>query len=144
MDMRPQYKLIFLLVFLCVVFLYLGKSIFVPKALTLANFHAVYEMDRLIEKTIPVPLGKGQVGSVNVHYKELSPSKTLNEDFESKIDVLLLHGKKFTSKTWLDLSTLKVLAERGHRAIAVDLPGFGKSESATSLDGDDDQGFLSR
>lgn len=144
MDMRPQCKLLFLLLFLSVVLLYLGKSVFVPKALSLANFHAVYEMDPLLEKTIQVPLGKGQTSSVNVHYKELAPSKTLNDDLEPKIDVLLLHGKKFTSKTWLDLSTLKVLAERGHRAVAVDLPGFGRSEAATILDGDDDEGFKNR
>lgn len=42
--------------------------------------------------------------------------------------VLLLHGGRFSSETWRELGTLEVLAEAGFRAVAPDLPGFGRSE----------------
>jgi pimeloyl-ACP methyl ester carboxylesterase len=40
--------------------------------------------------------------------------------------LLLLHGYSDTAVTWRPL--LRVLAERGRRAIAVDLPGFGEAD----------------
>jgi len=43
-------------------------------------------------------------------------------------EVLLLHGARFNSRTWLELGTLEFLAKNGCRAMAIDLPGFGKSE----------------
>lgn len=42
-------------------------------------------------------------------------------------DVLLLHGKNFHSGTWEETGTLEMLEGNGFHAIAVDLPGFGKS-----------------
>lgn len=50
--------------------------------------------------------------------------------------VLLLHGQAFTSQIWLVLGTLNNLAAWGYRAVAVDLPGFGKSDSAPSISAD--------
>ena len=41
--------------------------------------------------------------------------------------VLLLHGARFNSRTWLELGTLEFLARNGFRAVAIDLPGFAKS-----------------
>ena len=43
--------------------------------------------------------------------------------------VLLLHGQKFDSSTWEQLGTLTVLADHGLRAVAIDAPGYGKSEA---------------
>ncbi len=44
--------------------------------------------------------------------------------------VLMLHGAKYSSKTWEELGTIALLAANGYRAIAVDLPGFGESQAA--------------
>ena len=43
-------------------------------------------------------------------------------------DVLFLHGMKFSARTWSELGTLDFFASHGFHAVAVDLPGFGKSE----------------
>jgi abhydrolase domain-containing protein 14 len=43
-------------------------------------------------------------------------------------EVLLLHGMKFDCRTWLDLGTLELLAKEGFRAVAIDLPGYGRSK----------------
>ena len=40
-----------------------------------------------------------------------------------KGEFLFLHGMAFTSKNWVDLQSLQLLAALGHRAIAIDLPG---------------------
>jgi len=42
--------------------------------------------------------------------------------------VLLLHGARFHSGTWLEIGTYKRLANRGFRVIGLDLPGYGQSE----------------
>ncbi len=44
--------------------------------------------------------------------------------------VLLLHGKAFQAETWRDLGTIEKIAAAGLFAIALDLPGYGKSAQA--------------
>jgi abhydrolase domain-containing protein 14 len=69
---------------------------------------------------------KFTVGSkmVTVNFKEAKP------DSSAKLHVLFLHGASFSSETWKDIETLQLVAAMGYRAVAVDLPGYGKSPSA--------------
>nr|XP_013801196.1 PREDICTED: alpha/beta hydrolase domain-containing protein 14A-like [Apteryx mantelli mantelli] len=50
-----------------------------------------------------------------------------------RLDILLLHGQAFTSKTWEALGTLVLLAEEGYRAVAIDLPGHGYSPPSETV-----------
>lgn len=56
-----------------------------------------------------------------VYYREILPSG------KAKLDILLLHGMRFTSNNWVEIDTPNILASSGYRVIALDLPGFGKS-----------------
>ncbi|XP_034530122.1 protein ABHD14B isoform X2 [Notolabrus celidotus] len=49
---------------------------------------------------------------------------------ETRMSVLLLHGIRFSSENWLSIGTLDTLAKEGCRAVAIDLPGLGRSKSA--------------
>lgn len=40
-----------------------------------------------------------------------------------RLQIVLLHGQAFTSKTWEELGTLSLLATNGYQALALDLPG---------------------
>lgn len=42
-----------------------------------------------------------------------------------RLQVVLLHGQAFTSKTWEELGTMAILAVNGYQALAMDLPGRG-------------------
>ena len=45
---------------------------------------------------------------------------------------MLTHGAAYDSSTWEKTNTLKALSDAGYKAIAVDLPGFGKSTKPQS------------
>ena len=40
-----------------------------------------------------------------------------------KLSILFLHGQSFSSQHWVDIKTPQLLAAKGYRAIAIDLPG---------------------
>ena len=62
------------------------------------------------------------LNSVNIHFLEAG-------DSENKT-VLLLHGMKFTAVTWETLGTIDHLANAGYHAVAIEMPGFGKSPAS--------------
>ncbi|XP_077181992.1 protein ABHD14A isoform X3 [Paroedura picta] len=53
---------------------------------------------------------------------------------ENRLEVIFLHGQSFSSKTWEELGSLALLSESGHRAIAIDLPGYGETPRSTALE----------
>lgn len=42
--------------------------------------------------------------------------------------VVLLHGRSHDATLWQELGTIEMLARRGYRAIAMDLPGYGTTD----------------
>ncbi|XP_054243361.1 putative protein-lysine deacylase ABHD14B [Indicator indicator] len=75
---------------------------------------------QLTESTVTV---EGQT----LFYRQAQPAQQA-----PKLTVLLLHGIRFSSETWLQLQTLATLAENGYRAVAIDLPGLGRSKDAVA------------
>lgn len=65
-----------------------------------------------------------QVDGINIHYLEVNPT------IQAGATVLLLHGQAFNAEHWRQAGTLDVLAEISNiRAVAVSLPGHGKSSA---------------
>ncbi|XP_058845582.1 putative protein-lysine deacylase ABHD14B [Acipenser ruthenus] len=66
-----------------------------------------------VNSTVPFVL------PISLFYRQFQPA----EGAASLAVLLLLHGIRFSSETWLKLNTLERLAEAGYRAVAIDLPG---------------------
>lgn len=62
-----------------------------------------------------------KIQTSNIHYLEGGDPQNPS--------VLLLHGSSFSSKTWKELGTIKRLTQKNFHVVAIDLPGYGKSES---------------
>ncbi|XP_076352627.1 putative protein-lysine deacylase ABHD14B [Tachypleus tridentatus] len=86
------------------------------------NFSGRWNVDDVSANAISV--------NVKVFYREALPKDTSN----FHISILLLNGAAFSSKTWLDLGTIQVLASMGYQTVAMDVPGFGNSERARISD----------
>uniref|UniRef100_U3IY16 Putative protein-lysine deacylase ABHD14B n=1 Tax=Anas platyrhynchos platyrhynchos TaxID=8840 RepID=U3IY16_ANAPP len=71
--------------------------------------------------------GTVEVSGQSLFYRQAQPGGRA-----PRLNVLLLHGIRFSSDTWLQLQTLAVLADAGHRAVAIDLPGLGRSKDAVA------------
>ena len=58
--------------------------------------------------------------------------------------VLLLHGAAYTSQTWVDkVDTMRTVAAMGHRVVAIDLPGYGRTKILDRGQTNDKAAFLS-
>lgn len=73
----------------------------------------------LSKESIKICDGNKIVNDLKIFYREALPT---SDDQPTAISVLLLHGKMFSSKTWLDLGTIHILAAMGFRTVAVDIP----------------------
>mmetsp|Transcript_29116 Transcript_29116/g.38294 ORF Transcript_29116/g.38294 Transcript_29116/m.38294 type:complete len:218 (+) Transcript_29116:81-734(+) len=78
------------------------------------------------------------VGGSEIFYRKQTP------DSLSKGTVLLLHGARFSSETWEELGTLQIIANAGITAVAVDLPGYGKTTGASYQDDEFLQTLMSK
>lgn len=61
-------------------------------------------------------------------FLELRGAKIRYLDEGSGRPIILLHGASFTADVWNKTGTINAIKDAGWRAIAVDMPGFGKSE----------------
>lgn len=68
------------------------------------------------------------IRNIKLHYLEAGHSHAHT--------VLLLHGASFSARTWLDLGTLTFIDNNNYRTIALDLPGYGKSDTLSGSTND--------
>ncbi|MGB3692153.1 MAG: alpha/beta fold hydrolase [Spirulinaceae cyanobacterium] len=60
-----------------------------------------------------------QIKGTKIHYLETGETDAP--------PILFLHGASFRAQTWQDLGSLQLVAEKGYRGVALDLPGYGES-----------------
>lgn len=73
-----------------------------------------------VKDTPRIESGELRLNGSRIHFLEAGQGLT----------VLLLHGARYSSETWRELGTLELLAREGYRGLAIDLPGFGRSEAS--------------
>lgn len=72
-------------------------------------------------------------GDPPLFFREALPVDAAGRQILPKLQIVLLHGQAFTSKTWEELGTLSLLATNGYQALALDLPGFGNSPDSETV-----------
>uniref|UniRef100_A0A3Q0SSK4 Protein ABHD14A n=1 Tax=Amphilophus citrinellus TaxID=61819 RepID=A0A3Q0SSK4_AMPCI len=78
--------------------------------------------------TINVSIRTGQLpGDPPLFFREALPVDGAGRQ------ILPRNQMAFTSKTWEELGTMALLATNGYQALAMDLPGYGKSPDSESL-----------
>uniref|UniRef100_A0A1A8LVP6 Abhydrolase domain containing 14A n=2 Tax=Nothobranchius TaxID=28779 RepID=A0A1A8LVP6_9TELE len=83
---------------------------------------------------INVSIRTGQLpGDPPLFFREALPVDRAGQQILPRLQVVLLHGQAFTSKTWEQLGTMALLATNGYQALAMDLPGYGKSPDSETL-----------
>lgn len=97
----------------------------------MGNFNTPLKED-LIALLVTMAAPEVKEGKVEFEGQELFYIRVSPTEQPPRLSVLLLHGINFSSKTWLDLGTLHKLAEAGYQAVAIDLPGRGKSNESTA------------
>ena len=68
--------------------------------------------------------------TINSQYVNLENARIhyLESGQTNSVSVLFLHGASFSAQTWQEIGSLQLLARRGYRAVAVDIPGYGRSQ----------------
>jgi len=132
-------RLLFVGVVICMalVYLYTGKPQTSDHSRREAKSdNVVWKTLNLRAKTLPdisearkqVKIEQSQVKIAGVETFVQSAEPPNSSDRTGKV-ILLLHGAAFTSQTWVDkVETLVTLAALGNRVIAIDLPGYGRTE----------------
>ena len=80
-------------------------------------------------------LAAGAAGAAGIeaeHELDLDGKKLFYVEAGEKSEpaIVLLHGARYSSKNWRDLGTLERLAAKGYFVVALDLPGFGRSQTS--------------
>lgn len=71
-----------------------------------------------------------KIGGADIFYRESLPTNPLVEPTGQTL--VLLHGAAFSSATWVNrINTIQTMSAAGHRVVAIDLPGFGRSERSS-------------
>ncbi|XP_061584496.1 protein ABHD14A [Cololabis saira] len=84
--------------------------------------------------SVNVSIRTGQLpGDPPLFFREALPVDGAGRQILPRLQVVLLHGQAFTSRTWEELGTMALLATNGYQALAMDLPGYGKSPDSEAL-----------
>lgn len=99
--------------------------------------HNIFRLSTSTKASTMIKSGYFKFGDVDeaVFYQRISLDKP-------NLQVLLLHGQKFTSENWKNIETLEFLARKGYGVAAVDLPGFGKSKLQAAKSPSENAKFL--